>query len=167
MRVPVVLFACALCACGGTEPSDAPRGRDGARSGPTDPVSRAEHDVGIERCGLMLERIDGPETTPSFARLMRECSGLFASRSCRDALAADTFSREAVHTACRDAYCDSLRPQPAFCTTEVPSDAELLAQMAPFARTVLRRDLRAIMGREGADEIAELMRDLIESQAER
>lgn len=130
-------------------------------------VPRRQQEEGLARCGETLMRMEGPESAPTFARLVRECSGMFARRRCRDALAAEPFSRDGIAEACRDDYCESLRPAPSFCRVEMPTDAEFLEQFAGFSRSVLRRDLRRVVDREGADEIADLFADLVESQAAR
>ena len=148
-----------LVACGGEaapEPSAA-----------FEQVPRRAQEEGLARCGEVLERIEGPDTAPSFARLIRECSGMWARRRCREALAADEFSRDGIQAACRDDYCGDLRPLPSFCTVELPTDREFLTQFAPFARRALRRDLRRIMDADGAAEIAGLYADLVQTQAER
>lgn len=164
MLVTLVLLGCS----GEASPSEgtpSPPESEGPR--PTARVPRRQQEEGLERCGIVLERMESPEAAPSFARLMRECSGLYARRGCRDALAADTFSRDAIAAACRQDYCEGLRPQPTFCTTEMPTDPEFLEHYARFSRRVLRRDLRRVMDQEGADEIADLFADLIEAQAGR
>ncbi|UJR82460.1 hypothetical protein [Sandaracinus amylolyticus] len=156
-----------LAACGEDRPASSPGTQGGASATKSEParVPRREQEEGLARCGEVLARIEGPETAPTFARLMRECGGMFARRRCRDALAAEPFSREGVAEACRADYCDELRPAPSFCTTDMPTDAEFLEQFARFSRAALRRDLRRLMDREGADEIADLFADLIETQA--
>jgi hypothetical protein len=111
--------------------------------------------------------MDSPEAAPTFSRLMRECSGLYARRACRDALAADEFSRDRVAEACRTDYCEDLRPAPSFCTIDMPTDEEFLAHYARFSRMVLRRDLRRVMDDDGANEIADLFADLVEAQVGR
>jgi hypothetical protein len=159
----VLVFA---FACGGSDPTD----ESGSASAPREPpaeVPRREQEAGLARCGEMLTRMDGPEAAPTFTRLMRECSGLFARRHCRDALGADTFSRVEVAAACRADYCGERQRTARFCTVEMPTDGEFLDEFADFSRSQLRRDLRRIMDREGADEIADLFADLIEAQATR
>lgn len=137
------------------------------RSAASPRVPRREQEQGLERCGIVLERMESPEAAPSFARVMRECGGMYSRRRCRDALGEDTFSRDAVAEACRADYCGDLRPQPSFCTMDMPTDAEFLQHYGRFSRMVLRRDLRRIMDDEGADEIADLFADMIEAQAAR
>ncbi|GAB4198115.1 MAG: hypothetical protein OHK0013_06870 [Sandaracinaceae bacterium] len=127
-------------------------------------ISRAEQQLGLARCGDLLEAA-GPTSTPTFATLMRECAGLYAVRACRDVLREDEFSRSRVHEVCSAAYCGELRDPPSFCTRELPSDAEFLEQFADFSELVLRRDLRRVLDRDGATEIAELMGQLIRDQA--
>lgn len=172
--VIAIAIAAPLQACGDPEPSGGeprtePRATSAAAesTGASPRVSRRDHQEGLAHCGDVLVRIEGPEESMSFARLMRECSGLFARRRCRDALAADVFSRDGVAEACRADYCDELPHPPSFCTVEMPTDAEFLSQFGRFSRAVLRRDLRRILDAEGAREIAELFADLIESHAER
>lgn len=171
MRAPAIvlsslsLLALSLLtsACG--EERAAPTERAGATERAPAEVPRRQQEEGLTRCGEVLVRMEGPEAAPTFARLMRECGGMFARRGCREALAAEPFSREAVATACREDYCGDLRPAPSFCTTEMPSDAEFLEQFARFARAALRRDLRRLMDAQGAEEIADLFAGLIEHQA--
>jgi hypothetical protein len=112
-------------------------------------------------------RVEGPETAPSFARLTRECSGMFSRTRCRDALALDELSRDRIAEACRADYCGDLSPAPTFCTIEMPTDAEFLEHYGRFARRVLARDLQRIMDDDGAEEIADLFADLIEGHARR
>lgn len=156
-----------LAACGHAEE---PSGASAEQPTPTvraPRVPRAEQEAGLDQCGALLENLS-PTSTPTFATLMRECAGLYAVRECRDALRAPDFSRPAVHEACSRAYCEELRgTRPSFCTRELPSDAEFLAQFAEFSEVVLQRDLRRVMDREGADEIAGLMSQLILDQASR
>lgn len=125
----------------------------------------AELEEGLTRCGARLETLR-PDEVMTFSQLMRECSGLYARVACRDALREPEFERERVAEACRAAYCERLRPAPSFCTTELPSDAEFLIQFSSFSRVALARDLRSLLGREGADEIAGLMADLIYQQSQ-
>ena len=155
-----------LAACGEDRPaSSSQAGGASATKAEAARVPRREQEEGLARCGEVLARMEGPEAAPTFSRLMRECGGMFAHRRCRDALSAEPFSREGVAESCRADYCDELRPAPSFCTTDMPTDAEFLEQFARFSRTVLRRDLRRLMDREGADEIADLFADLVETQA--
>lgn len=99
---------------------------------------------------------------------MEACAGLYAVRACSEALQAREFSRERVHTACSAAYCAEMtRNTPSFCTRELPTDAEFLLQFAEFTEAALRIDLARPLGREGADEIATLMGQLIREQATR
>lgn len=169
-RFSIVLSLC-LVAC--SDPAaDAPASSDTEPSTETETrasarVSRRDQEAGLAHCGEVLVRMEAPDSAPTFSRLMRECSGLFARRRCRDALAADTFSRDGVAEACRADYCDDLRPAPSFCTTDMPTDAEFLEQFARFSRSALRRDLRRIMDAAGAEEIADLFADLIEAQSAR
>lgn len=129
-------------------------------------VSRTEQELGLTRCGDLLEGA-GPTSTPTFSTLMRECAGLYAVRACRDVLREGAFSRPRVHDVCSAAYCAELRDPPSFCTRELPSDAEFLEQFADFSEVVLQRDLRRVLDREGAAEIAALMGQLIRDQATR
>jgi len=169
-RVLVMLpiaIAAALAACsgGGGQPSDpSPR----ASRPPRAPrVSRVEQEAGLDQCGALLENL-GPANVPTFSTLMRECAGLYAVRECRDALRAEEFSRPRVHETCSVAYCEEIRGErPSFCTRELPSDAEFLQQFADFSEIVLRRDLAGVLGREGAEEIATLMAQLVRDQASR
>lgn len=150
-----------------TTPSEAASERTEAPPAPrAERVSRADQEQGLARCGDLLEDA-GPTSTPTFATLMRECAGLYAVRACRDVLREGEFSRPRVHEVCSAAYCDELRDPPSFCTRELPSDAEFLQQFADFSEVVLRRDLRRVMDREGAEEIATLMGQLIRDQAAR
>jgi hypothetical protein len=163
LALSLVLVAC------GDEEEPSPRSSS-ATSAPTRApaqVSRRDQEEGLARCGEVLMRMEAPDAAPSFSRLMRECSGLFARRRCRDALASDTFSRDGVAEACRADYCSDLRPTPSFCTTDMPTDAEFLEQFAGFGRAALRRDLQRIMDRAGAEEIADLFAGLIEAQSAR
>lgn len=126
-----------------------------------------EQEAGLDQCGALLENLS-PTSVPTFSTLMRECSGLYAVRECRDVLREGEFSRPRVHEVCSRVYCEELRaPRPSFCTRELPSDAEFLEQFGDFSEAVLRVDLRRVMDREGADEIAELMAQLIRDQATR
>jgi hypothetical protein len=164
-----VVLVGALGACSGRdeEPAIRPTGAaaEGSARAPRAPrVSRAEQETGLARCGDLLADL-GPANVPTFSTLMRECAGLYAVRECRDALRAEEFSRPRVHETCSLAYCDELRERPSFCTRELPSDAEFLVQFADFSQAVLRRDLRRVMEREGAEEIATLMAQLIRDQA--
>jgi len=156
-----------LGACSGSsdaEPHERPSSQS-ASPPRAERVSRTEQEMGLDRCGALLENLS-PASTPSFATLMRECAGLYAVRECRDALSAPEFSRPHVHEVCSHAYCDELRaPRPSFCTRELPSDAEFLEQFGDFSEAVLRRDLRRVMDGEGANEIAALMAQLIRDQA--
>ncbi len=169
--VLVIASLVGLAACGsGEEEPSSPR-RASSSEEPRAPrverVSRAEQEEGLGRCGDLLADL-GPSSVPTFSTLMRECAGLYAARQCRDALRADEFSRPAVHEACSLAYCEELRgTRPSFCTRELPSDAEFLEQLAEFSEVVLRTDLRRVMDREGASEIATLMGQLIRDQASR
>jgi hypothetical protein len=162
---PAIALVVVLAACG-EERAEAPAVPTAAEREP-DLVPRREQEEGLARCGAMLEGMESPDEAPAFTRLVRECSGMWARRSCRDALAADVFSRDRIAEACRADYCADLRPPPPFCTVEMPTDAEFLDQFARWSRMSLRRDLRRIMDREGADEIADLFADLVESQAAR
>ena len=137
------------------------------QTAPSPRVARREQEQGLERCGIVLESMESPEAAPSFSRVMRECGGMYSRRRCRDALGADTFSRDAVAEACRADYCDDLRPQPPFCSIDMPTDAEFLEHYARFSRMVLSRDLRRIMDDDGAEEIADLFADMIEAQSTR
>lgn len=148
-------------------PARSPNEAEQPASSASPRVPRREQEAGLTRCGETLIRMEGPESAPTFARLVRECSGMFARRRCRDALEAEPFSRDGIAEACRADYCDDLRPAPSFCRVEMPTDAEFLEQFARFSRMVLRSDLRRIMDREGAEEIAELFADLVEAQAAR
>jgi len=152
-----------LTACGEPTTGSSPTPVEAA----PDLVPRREQQRGLERCGEVLTRMESPDAAPTFARLVRECSGLYARRGCRDALAADTFSRGRVAEACRADYCEGLRPAPGFCTIDMPTDAEFLVQYAEFSRRVLRGDLDRIMDRDGAREIAELFGGLVDAQAAR
>lgn len=169
----VLAMALFLAACSGDDDAAVASSRPAATSpdpaapSPSARVSRRAQEEGLAHCGEVLLRMEAPDAAPTFARLMRECSGLFARRRCRDALAGDTFSRDGVAEACRADYCDDLRPAPSFCTTDMPTDAEFLEQFARFSRSALRRDLRRIMDAAGAEEIADLFADLIEAQAAR
>ncbi len=163
----LVVAAAPLAACSGEgqEPGEpSPR----ASRPPRAPrVSRFEQEAGLDQCGALLENL-GPANVPTFSTLMRECAGLYGVRECRDALRAEEFSRPRVHETCSLAYCEEIRGQrPSFCTRELPSDAEFLEQFAEFSEVVLRRDLAGVLGREGADEIATLMAQLIRDQASR
>jgi hypothetical protein len=113
-------------------------------------VGRDQQEEGLVRCGEMLEAIPSSGATPSFARLARECGGMFRGRACRRALAAEPFSREAVATACRQDYCSELRPAPSFCAIELATDSDFLAAFGEFSRPVLARDLERIMDAQGA-----------------
>lgn len=161
-----------LASCGESSSAPPPSGESAPEAVPGVPAPSArvpprEQEIGLDRCADVIERIDSPDSTPSFARLMRECSGLYARRRCRDALAADVFSRDAIAEACRADYCEGLRSPPPFCRLDMPTDAEFLEHYARFSRMVLRRDLRRVMEQDGADEIADLFADLIEGQAAR
>ncbi len=151
-----------VAACSDPEPSS-----DSVPTAEPIEVPRREHEAGLSRCGEMLSRMEGPETAPTFTRLMRECSGLFARRHCRDALALEAFSRDEAAAACRADYCNGRQRTTRFCTLEMPSDSEFLGEFADFSRAQLRRDLRRILDREGANEIADLFADLIEARAVR
>lgn len=128
-------------------------------------VSEAEITAGLETCATRIESL-GPAEVLTFSQLMRSCSGVFARTGCRDALAEQEFLRDRVADACREAYCDTLRPAPSFCTTELPTDAEFLIQFSRFAEAALSRDLRPVMGEEGAQEVAGLMASLIYEQSQ-
>jgi hypothetical protein len=172
LRGAVSLLACgvSLSACGEAATGDT-TAEPSASSAPhperAERVARTEQEAGLDQCGALLENLR-PESVPTFATLMRECSGLYAARACRDALREGEFSRPRVHEVCSQAYCEELRaPRPSFCTRELPSDAEFLTQFGEFSEAVLRRDLRRVMDREGAREIARLMAQLIRDQASR
>lgn len=96
---------------------------------------------------------------------MSSCSGVFALRACRSALALEPFDRIRVAEACRTDYCEGLRPTPSFCTTEMATDALFLEQFAPFSQLALGADLEPVLGAEGAQEIASLFANLIRQQA--
>ncbi|MDQ3035308.1 MAG: hypothetical protein M3Y87_23085 [Myxococcota bacterium] len=167
LRLSIAL-SISLAACSGPDDSPPPTSTSsGTRTAASAEVPRRDQEEGLAHCGDVLVRMEAPDAAPTFSRLMRECSGLFARRRCRDALAEDTFSRDGVAEACRADYCADLRPAPSFCTTDMPTDAEFLEQFARFSRSALRRDLRRIMDAAGAEEIADLFADLIEAQAER
>lgn len=167
-----VLAVSGLGCSGETSPSSSPEPTTSSPEGATQTAPSArvparEQERGLERCGVVLESMESPAAAPSFSRVMRECGGMYSRRRCRDALGADTFSRDAVAEACRADYCESLRPQPPFCSIDMPTDAEFLEHYARFSRMVLRRDLRRIMDDEGAEEIADLFADMIEAQSTR
>ena len=128
-------------------------------------VSSFEQEAGLDQCGAFLEQLS-PTQPATFSQLMEACAGLYAVRACSDALHATDFSRANVHAACSAAYCPELtRNTPSFCTHEVPTDAEFLLQFAEFTDAALRIDLARPLGREGAEEIATLMAQLIRDQA--
>ena len=169
----VACFVALVTGCSDPEPSDrapngeGPRSERPARTPRAERVARLEQEAGLDQCGALLENLS-PTSVPTFSTLMRECSGLFAVRECRDVLREGEFSRPRVHEVCSRVYCEELRaPRPSFCTRELPSDAGFLEQFGDFSEAVLRRDLRRVMEREGADEIAELMAQLIRDQASR
>lgn len=162
-HVAIMLASYAMLGCGDPEPPARPTPEPAAPR--VERVSRFEQEAGLDQCGALLEHLS-PTSPPTFSTLMRECAGLYAARACRDALRAPEFSRPNVHEVCSHAYCESLRgTRPSFCTRELPSDAEFLSQFAEFSGVVLRTDLRGVLGREGADEVAGLMAQLIHDQA--
>lgn len=171
------LIACALlAACGEDEPARTPTRApsEGATRAPR--VSSLEQEAGLDACGVFLEHLT-PTQPATFSQLMEACSGLYAVRACSDALHATEFSREHVHAACSAAYCPEMtRNTPSFCTHalvsrspsgETPTDAAFLVQFAEFSEAALRIDLARPLGREGAEEIATLMGQLIRDQATR
>ena len=165
-----LVLALAAPACGRGTDDGEPRPSSRAavdRPARAERVSSFEQEAGLDQCGALLENLS-PTSTPTFSTLMRECAGLYAVRDCRDALRAPEFSRPRVHEVCSRSYCEELRgARPSFCTRELPSDAEFLAQFSEFSEVGLARDLRGVLGREGADEIATLMAQLIRDQASR
>lgn len=159
-------MALVASACSGDDDRE-PTRRAADRPARAERVSSFEQEAGLDQCGALLENLS-PTSTPTFSTLMRECAGLYAVRDCRDALRAPEFSRPRVHEVCSRSYCEELRgARPSFCTRELPSDAEFLTQFSEFSEVVLARDLRGVLGREGADEIATLMAQLIRDQASR
>jgi hypothetical protein len=147
----LVIVACAGATgagCSDPEPSDRaangerPSSERPARAPRAERVARMEQEAGLDQCGALLENLS-PTSVPTFSTLMRECSGLYAVRECRDVLREGEFSRPRVHEVCSR------------------------EQFGDFSEAVLRRDLRRVMDREGADEIAELMAQLIRDQATR
>jgi hypothetical protein len=163
LALALVVPCLSIAACGDPEPevTSAPR-----ETRPrVERVSRFEQEAGLDQCGALLENLS-PTSTPTFATLMRECAGLYAARECRDALRETEFSRPRVHEVCSAAYCEEIRGRrPSFCTRELPSDAEFLTQFGEFSEVVLERDLRRVLGDDGAEEIAGLMGQLIRDQA--
>jgi hypothetical protein len=161
------LAALLLAACGEDEPARTPTRTpsEGATRAPR--VSSIEQEAGLDQCGTFLERLT-PTQPATFSQLMEACSGLYAVRACSDALHATEFSRDRVHAACSAAYCPEMtRNTPSFCTHDVPTDAAFLLQFAEFSEAALRIDLARPLGREGANEIATLMGQLIRDQATR
>lgn len=160
MRRALGLALC-LAACGEEEPARTPTRAPSESAARAPRVSRIEQEAGLDQCGTFLEHLS-PTQPATFSQLMEACSGLYAVRACSDALHASDFSRERVHTACSAAYCPEMtRNTPSFCTHEVPTDAEFLLQFAEFSEAALRIDLARPLGREGAEEIATLMAQLI------
>jgi hypothetical protein len=168
LAILVVCVGPISAGCSDPEPSDRAPGTDRPPRPPrAERVARMEQEAGLDQCGALLENLS-PTSVPTFSTLMRECAGLYAVRECRDVLREGEFSRPRVHEVCSRVYCEELRaPRPSFCTRELPSDAEFLEQFGDFSEAVLRSDLRRVMDREGAGDIAELMAQLIRDQANR
>ena len=159
----VVASSMSIAACSDPEPEATSTPRETRPR--VERVSRFEQEAGLDQCGALLENLS-PTSTPTFATLMHECAGLYAARECRDALRESEFSRPRVHELCSAAYCEEIRgTRPSFCTRELPSDAEFLTQFGEFSEVVLERDLRRVLGADGAEEIASLMGQLIRDQA--
>ena len=169
-------LAAGLLGCGEEEPARTPTRTPLETAARAPRLSRIEQEAGIDQCGIFLEHLV-PTQPATFSQLMEACSGLYAVRACSEALHSSDFSRERVHAACSAAYCPEMtRNTPSFCTQalvsrspggETPTNAEFLLQFADFTQAALRIDLARPLGREGAEEIATLMAQLIRDQATR